>query len=213
MPPPLEKLARNYLRRPATVYIGTAGKPTERVKQIVIMCSENEKRNKLVEILDRGFEPPIIIFVNQKRGADILAKSLDKMGYSATTLHGGKGQEQRDFALATIKQGNKEILVATDVAGRGIDIKDVGLVLNYDMAKSIEDYTHRIGRTGRAGKGGTSITLLTKEDSPLFYDLRQAILESPLSECPPELANHPDAQHKPGVIVQKRRRDEKVYVQ
>jgi ATP-dependent RNA helicase DDX23/PRP28 len=213
MPPPLEKLARNYLRRPATVYIGTVGKPTERVKQIVIMCSEAEKRNKLVEILDRGFEPPIIIFVNQKKGADILAKSLDKMGYNATTLHGGKGQEQRDFALSALKQGNKEILVATDVAGRGIDIKDVSLVLNYDMAKTIDDYTHRIGRTGRAGKSGTAITLLTKEDKDLFYDLKMSILESPISECPNELMHHPDAQHKPGTIVQKRRRDEKVYVQ
>ncbi len=212
MPPPLERLARNYLRRPATVYIGTAGKPTERVKQIVVMCSENEKRNKLVEILERGFDPPIIIFVNQKKGADILAKSLDKMGYSACTLHGGKGQEQRDFALQQLKQGNKEILVATDVAGRGIDIKDVSLVINYDMAKSIEDYTHRIGRTGRAGKSGIAITFLTKEDSMLFYDLKMAVLESPQSECPHELLNHPDAQNKPGAVVQKRRRDETVYV-
>lgn len=212
MPPPLERLARNYLRRPATVYIGTAGKPTERVKQIVIMCSENEKRNKLVEILERGFDPPIIIFVNQKKGADVLVKSLDKMGYNACTLHGGKGQEQRDFALTSLKQGNKDILVATDVAGRGIDIKDVSLVINYDMAKSIDDYTHRIGRTGRAGKSGTAITLLTKEDSMLFYDLKMSIMESPLSECPMELANHPDAQNKPGTIVQKRRRDETVFV-
>jgi ATP-dependent RNA helicase DDX23/PRP28 len=212
MPPPLERLARNYLRRPATVYIGTIGKPTERVKQIVVMCSEAEKRNKLVEILEQGFEPPIIIFVNQKKGADVLAKSLDRMGYSATTLHGGKGQEQRDFALSSLKQGNKEILVATDVAGRGIDIKDVSLVINYDMAKSIDDYTHRIGRTGRAGKSGIAITLLTKEDIFLYYDLKMAILESPLSECPNELLNHPEAQHKPGTVVQKRRRDETVYV-
>ena len=177
MPPPLEKLARNYLRRPATVYIGTVGKPTERVKQIVIMCSENEKRNKLIEVLERGFDPPIIIFVNQKKGADILVKSLDRMGYSACTLHGGKGQEQRDFALLSLKQGNKDILVATDVAGRGIDIKDVSYVINYDMAKSIEDYTHRIGRTGRAGKSGTAITFLTKEDSHLFYDLKIYLLK------------------------------------
>ncbi|CAF0771030.1 unnamed protein product [Brachionus calyciflorus] len=212
MPPPLERLARNYLRRPATVYIGTVGKPQERVEQIVIMCSEAEKRNKLVDILEQGYEPPIIIFVNQKKGADVLAKSLDKMGYSATTLHGGKGQEQRDFALSSLKQGNKEILVATDVAGRGIDIKDVSLVINYDMAKSIEDYTHRIGRTGRAGKSGTAITLLTKEDSQLFYDLKMAILESPISQCPHELLNHPDAQNKPGAIVHKRRKDETVYV-
>lgn len=212
MPPPLERLARNYLRRPATVYIGTAGKPTERVKQIVIMCSENEKRNKLVEILERGFDPPIIIFVNQKKGADVLAKSMDRMGYSACTLHGGKGQEQRDFALSSLKQGNKEILVATDVAGRGIDIKDVSLVINYDMAKSIEDYTHRIGRTGRAGKSGTAITFLTKEDSQLFYDLKMAVMESPQSECPHELLTHPEAQNKPGAVVHKRRRDETVYV-
>lgn len=212
MPAPLEKLARNYLRRPATVYIGTAGKPTERVKQIVIMCSEAEKRNKLIEILDAGYEPPIIIFVNQKKGADILAKSLDRMGYSACTLHGGKGQEQRDYALSSLKMGNKEILVATDVAGRGIDIKDVSCVINYDMAKSIDDYTHRIGRTGRAGKSGTAISLLTKEDSLIFYDLKMAILESPLSECPHELMNHPEAQQKPGTVVQKRRRDETVYV-
>jgi ATP-dependent RNA helicase DDX23/PRP28 len=184
-------VARNYLRRPATVYIGSAGKPTERVKQIIIMCSENEKRNKLVEILERGFDPPIILFVNQKKGADVLAKSLDRMGYSACTLHGGKGQDQRDFALQSLKQGVKEILVATDVAGRGIDIKDVSLVINYDMAKTIEDYTHRIGRTGRAGKSGIAITFLTKEDAPNFYDLKQAVLESPQSECPSELLNHP----------------------
>ncbi len=141
-----------------------------------------------------------------------MAKSLDKMNFSACTLHGGKGQEQRDFALASLKQGNKDILVATDVAGRGIDIKDVSLVINYDMAKSIEDYTHRIGRTGRAGKSGTAITFLTKEDSAVFYDLKMAIMESPLSECPHELANHPDAQQKPGAMVHKRRRDETVYV-
>ena len=212
MPPPLERLARSYLRRPATVYIGTVGKPTERVQQIVIMCNESEKRNKLIEVLEQGFEPPIIIFVNQKKGADILAKSLDKMGYSACTLHGGKGQEQRDFALSSLKHGNKEILVATDVAGRGIDFKDVSLVINYDMAKTIDDYTHRIGRTGRAGKSGVAITLLTKDDSQLFYELKMAILESPISECPYELMNHPDAQNKPGTIVQKRRRDETVYV-
>ena len=77
-------------------------------------------------------------------------------------MHGGKGQEQREFALSGLKAGAKDILVATDVAGRGIDIKDVSLVINYDMAKSIEAYTHRIGRTGRAGKSGKAITFLTQ---------------------------------------------------
>uniref|UniRef100_A0A3Q2E848 Probable ATP-dependent RNA helicase DDX23 n=1 Tax=Cyprinodon variegatus TaxID=28743 RepID=A0A3Q2E848_CYPVA len=211
MPPAVERLARSYLRRPAVVYIGSAGKPHERVEQKVLLMSEGEKRKKLLEVLSHGFEPPIIIFVNQKKGCDVLAKSLEKMGYNACTLHGGKGQEQREFALSNLKAGAKDILVATDVAGRGIDIQDVSMVLNYDMAKNIEDYIHRIGRTGRAGKSGVAMTFLTKEDSAVFYDLKQAILESPVSTCPPELTNHPDAQHKPGTILTKKRREETIF--
>uniref|UniRef100_A0A7N9ANN2 Probable ATP-dependent RNA helicase DDX23 n=1 Tax=Mastacembelus armatus TaxID=205130 RepID=A0A7N9ANN2_9TELE len=211
MPPAVERLARSYLRRPAVVYIGSAGKPHERVEQKVLLMSEGEKRKKMLEVLAHGFEPPIIIFVNQKKGCDVLAKSLEKMGYNACTLHGGKGQEQREFALSNLKAGAKDILVATDVAGRGIDIHDVSMVINYDMAKNIEDYIHRIGRTGRAGKSGVAMTFLTKEDSAVFYDLKQAILESPVSTCPPELANHPDAQHKPGTILTKKRREETIF--
>uniref|UniRef100_A0A8C9VUJ8 Probable ATP-dependent RNA helicase DDX23 n=1 Tax=Scleropages formosus TaxID=113540 RepID=A0A8C9VUJ8_SCLFO len=211
MPPAVERLARSYLRRPAVVYIGSAGKPHERVEQKVLLMSEAEKRKKLLDVLARGFEPPIIIFVNQKKGCDVLAKSLEKMGYNACTLHGGKGQEQREFALSNLKAGAKDILVATDVAGRGIDIQDVSMVINYDMAKNIEDYIHRIGRTGRAGKSGVAVTFLTKEDSSVFYDLKQAILESPVSTCPPELSNHPDAQHKPGTILTKKRREETIF--
>ncbi len=125
MPSAVERMARSYLRRPAVVYIGSIGKPTERVEQIVYMVSENEKRKKLVSILNNGVDPPIIIFVNQKKGADVLARSLEKFGYRATTLHGGRNQEQREFALSSLKKGEKDILVATDVAGRGIDIRSV----------------------------------------------------------------------------------------
>lgn len=211
MPPAVERLARSYLRRPATVYIGSVGKPTERTNQIVYMMGENDKRKKLMQILSAGIEPPVIIFVNQKKGADVLAKGLEKLGYNSCTLHGGKGQEQREYALAALKSGAKDILVATDVAGRGIDIKDVSLVINYDMAKSIEDYTHRIGRTGRAGKTGVAISFVTKDDSSLFYDLKQCVTASPVSVCPPELMNHPEAQHKPGTVVTKKRREEKIF--
>nr|CAD2140846.1 unnamed protein product [Meloidogyne enterolobii] len=209
----VERVARQYLRRPAIVYIGSAGRPTERVEQIVIMMSEEMKRKKIVELLFEPnlYIPPIIIFVNQKRGADLLGKGLQKIGFNPCILHGGKGQEAREYALDALKTGAKDILVATDVAGRGIDVKDVSLVINYDMTKSIEDYTHRIGRTGRAGKKGKAITFLTPEDKDLFYDLKQCLLESPISSCPIELANHPDAQNKPGTIVQKRRQDETLY--
>ena len=133
------------------------------------------------------------------------------MGYNAATLHGGKGHEQREHALSGLKEGAKDILVATDVAGRGIDIKDVSLVINYDMAKSIDAYTHRIGRTGRAGKSGKAITFLTQDDSHLFYELKQLLLSSPVSSCPHDLSNHPEAQAKPGTVVQKKRKDEKLF--
>ncbi|CAG9768683.1 unnamed protein product [Ceutorhynchus assimilis] len=210
MPPAVERLARTYLRRPAVVYIGSIGKPVERVEQIVHLVGENDKRRKLMEILSKGIEKPIIIFVNQKKGADVLAKGLEKLGFNACTLHGGKGQEQREYALASLKSGAKDILVATDVAGRGIDIKDVSMVINYDMAKTIEDYTHRIGRTGRAGKTGIAVSFCTNDDSPLFYDLKQMLLSSPVSNCPPELMNHPECQNKPG-NQPKRRRDEMIF--
>ncbi|KAE9553538.1 hypothetical protein FO519_003231 [Halicephalobus sp. NKZ332] len=204
MSPPVERLARQYLRRPAVVHIGTAGKPTARVEQVVYMISEEKKRKTLLTVLEQNPNPPIIIFVNQKKGADLLGQSLKKLGFKPIVLHGGKGQDVRKFALDSLKSGDADILVATDVAGRGIDVKDVRLVLNYDMAKTIEDYTHRIGRTGRAGKSGKAVSFVTPDDKEVFYDLRQLLHESPISTCPPELDKHPDAQQKPGTVVQKR---------
>lgn len=212
MPPAVERLARTYLRRPAIVYIGAIGKPVERTEQVVHLMKENDKRNKLISILNSGIDPPILIFVNQKKGADVLARGLEKMGYNAVTLHGGKGQEQRELALNGLKAGSKDIMVATDVAGRGIDIKDVSLVINYDMAKSIEMYTHRIGRTGRAGKSGKAVSFVTADDSFLFYDLKEMLIASPVSTCPHDIANHPDAMNKPGVVPQRKKKDEKIFV-
>lgn len=152
---------------------------------------DNVKRSRLTKILSSGeYESPIIIFVNRKTSCDIISNIVEKLGYRAATLHGGKSQDQRESALYSVRSGKKDILVATDVAGRGIDIKNVSLVLNYDMAKNIEDYTHRIGRTGRAGKKGTAITFLTMEDTETFYDLKQALLKSPNSIIPNELSRH-----------------------
>ncbi|KAI9591501.1 P-loop containing nucleoside triphosphate hydrolase protein [Syncephalis fuscata] len=200
MPPAVERMARVYLRRPATVTIGTLGKAVDTVEQRVEMISDDgRKKNRLMEIMRSGeFPPPMIIFVNQKKGVDQLARSLSKSGFSTATLHGGKSQEQREASLAQLKNGQAHYLVATDVAGRGIDIKDVSLVVNYDMAKTIEDYTHRIGRTGRAGKQGVAITFLSNSDEDVMYDLRQMLLKSSLSTVPPELNRHEAAQSKGG---------------
>ncbi|KAJ3322154.1 mRNA splicing protein prp28 [Gonapodya sp. JEL0774] len=214
-PPAVERLAKKYLRRPAVVTIGTAGQAVDTVEQRVeLISSEEKKKNRLLEILNE-FEPPIIVFVNQKRSVDLIARALEKQGFNVATLHGGKTQENRELSLRELKTGVKDILVATDVAGRGIDIKDVSLVVNYDMAKNIEDYTHRIGRTGRAGKSGIAITFVNPTaDAAVMYDLKQTIMKSSISKCPPELAKHENAQQKPGAggVVSKRRQDEVLYL-
>ncbi|KAK4518750.1 uncharacterized protein ATC70_008972 [Mucor velutinosus] len=213
MPPAVERLAKKYLRREAVVTIGQAGQAVESVEQRVEMINdENKKTNRLMEILNSGkFAPPIIIFVNQRRGVDTLSKTINRSGQHAVTLHGGKSQEQRELALAQLKNGSAGVLVATDVAGRGIDVKNVSLVINYDMAKTIEDYTHRIGRTGRAGNSGVAITFLSNKDADVMYDLRQMLAKSSISKVPHELAVHPDAQGKPGTVKSKKKHEETLF--
>ncbi|WYZ34662.1 hypothetical protein EsH8_I_000938 [Colletotrichum jinshuiense] len=199
MPPTVEKIARKYLRRPAIVTIGNAGEAVDTVEQRVELVSgEDKKKKRLQEILAAGeFAPPIIVFVNIKRNCDAVARDVKQMGYSAVTLHGSKTQEQREAALASVRNGQTQVLVATDLAGRGIDVPDVSLVINFNMATSIESYTHRIGRTGRAGKSGVAITFLGNEDQDLFYDLKQMLSKSSISRVPEELRRHEAAQQKP----------------
>jgi ATP-dependent RNA helicase DDX23/PRP28 len=169
MPVAVERIARAYLRRPAIVTIGQAGEAVETVEQAVEFISGEDKRKKrLVELLHQ-FPAPIIVFVNIKRNADAVARDVKAAGHSAVTLHGSKTQDQREAALAALRSGQADVLVATDLAGRGIDVPDVSLVVNFNMAMSIEGYTHRIGRTGRAGKSGKSITFLGNEDTDVMY--------------------------------------------
>lgn len=171
MPTAVERIARKYLRRPAIITIGSAGEAVDTVEQRVEMIPGEDKRKKrLAEILNSGeFRPPIIVFVNIKRNCDAIARDIKHMGFSSVTLHGSKTQEQREAALASVRNGSTDVLVATDLAGRGIDVPDVSLVVNFNMATSIESYTHRIGRTGRAGKSGVAITFLGSEDSDVMY--------------------------------------------
>ncbi|KAF7546038.1 hypothetical protein G7046_g9426 [Stylonectria norvegica] len=199
MPPLLEKIAKKYLRRPAVVTIGNAGEAVESVEQRVEFISGEDRRKKrLQEILaSDAFAPPIIVFVNIKRNCDAVARDIKQMGWSAVTLHGSKTQEQREAALASVRAGHTQVLVATDLAGRGIDVPDVSLVVNFNMATNIESYTHRIGRTGRAGKSGIAITFLGNEDSDNMYDLKQILSKSAISKVPEELKRHEAAQSKP----------------
>ncbi|TGO91703.1 hypothetical protein BPOR_0021g00480 [Botrytis porri] len=198
MPPAVEKIAKKYLRRPAIVTIGNIGEAVETVEQRVEFVSGEDKRKKrLNEILASGeFAPPIIVFVNIKRNCDAVARDIKHMGFTSVTLHGSKTQEQREAALASVRSGATNVLVATDLAGRGIDVPDVSLVVNFNMATNIESYTHRIGRTGRAGKSGVAITFLGNEDSDTMYDLKQMLTKSSISRVPEELRKHEAAQQK-----------------
>ncbi|KAL1645654.1 mRNA splicing protein prp28 [Didymella pomorum] len=200
MPTAVERIARKYLRRPAIVTIGNAGEAVETVEQRVEFIPGEEKRKKrLSEILNSGeFAAPIIVFVNIKRNCDAIARDIKHMGFSSVTLHGSKTQEQREAALQSLRDGRTDVLVATDLAGRGIDVPDVSLVVNFNMANSIESYTHRIGRTGRAGKSGVAITFCGNEDADVLYDLKQMLSKSQISKVPEELRKHEAAQQKGG---------------
>ena len=199
MPPGVEKLAKKFLRHPAIVCIGDedSGK-NKRIRQHVLFISEQQKKQTLIDLLRRK-QPSekYLVFCNEKRGCDALKKVVENAQIRCGVLHGGKTQDQREAALENYKRGTFRILIATDVAGRGLDIPDVAHVVNYDMPLKIENYSHRIGRTGRAGKDGVASTLLTDSDEAMFYELRE-YLEQTDADIPQKLDKHPAAHAKPG---------------
>ena len=177
MPVSVEKLTRKYLRNPVTVTVGDLGSAKSDIQQRLEFVTEKEKRRTLLQVIGET-EMPAIVFVNSKRQADFVGQTLDSVGHRVIVLHSGKMQDKREEAIGSFRAGKADVLVATDVAGRGIDIPGVQHVINYDMARNIEDYTHRIGRTGRAGKAGIATTFLTKEDEPVLSDLKKFMIQS-----------------------------------
>jgi len=198
MPPAVERLTREYLRNPVYVTIGDPNATAnEHVKQNVLWVDEKNKRKKLQNLLSHGVvEPPIMIFVNMKKNADTLAKYLRGQNFNAVPLHGGKSQDMRERALAQFKKHEYDVLVCTNVAGRGIDIEGVKHVINYDMPTDIRDYCHRIGRTGRAGLMGVATSFLCKDDTEIMYELKKMLLKTGNS-CPTELMQHEAAMRNP----------------
>ncbi|CCA72800.1 probable U5 snRNP 100 kD protein [Serendipita indica DSM 11827] len=207
MPPAVERLARQYLKKAATIAIGEVGRAVETVEQRVeFVGSEEKKKQRLIDILNNeGFPPPSLSSSTRKRRLIWSPKISNEL--AASTLHSGKSQEQREAALQQLRNGEVDVLVATDLAGRGIDVPNVSLVINFQMSNTIEAYIHRIGRTGRAGKNGVAITFLTNDDDEVMYDLKQEIKKSPISKVPPELERHEAAQQKITKEM-KRKRDE-----
>ncbi len=175
MPPRIVALARNYMRDPARVTIENEKMTVPLVRQVYYDVSGREKLDALTRILD--FEAPAstIIFCARKSEADTLCESLQGRGYSAEVLHGDLNQTQRDRVMNRFRASQVEILVATDVAARGLDIPDVSHVINYDIPWDPESYVHRIGRTGRAGREGDAITLVTPREQRQLRTIERVI--------------------------------------
>ena len=173
MPKPIRALAAELLDNPKDVAVAPQSTPVERIEQAVMLMEKPEKRPFLLQALENQFRT--IIFTRTKHGADQLVKYLSKQNVIASAIHGNKSQNQRQRSLEAFRKGEEHILVATDIAARGIDIPDVSLVVNYDVPTTPEAYVHRIGRTARAGREGRAITLCSPEEQKYLRDVERLI--------------------------------------
>ncbi|MDP2742394.1 MAG: helicase-related protein, partial [Hydrogenophaga sp.] len=173
--PEIKRLANSYLQDPVTIEVARSNATASTVEQHFYRVDDDDKRAVLKQILrDRGLKQAFV-FVNSKLGCARLARSLEREGLVTTALHGDKSQDERLKALDAFKTGAVDLLVCTDVAARGLDIKDVPAVFNFDIPFNAEDYVHRIGRTGRAGASGLAVSFVSARDTRLMGDLEKLL--------------------------------------
>ncbi|HEY0847582.1 MAG TPA: DEAD/DEAH box helicase [Noviherbaspirillum sp.] len=173
--PEIKKLANSFLKNPVTIEVARSNATADNVTQVLYKVDEEAKRDAVAHIIrERGLKQ-VIVFSNTKIGASRLSRHLEKEGVKASAIHGDKTQAERMAALEAFKQGTIEVLVATDVAARGLDIAELPCVINFDLPYNAEDYVHRIGRTGRAGASGDAISLFTDKDARLLADIEKLI--------------------------------------
>ncbi|EDV41173.1 uncharacterized protein Dana_GF10884, isoform A [Drosophila ananassae] len=181
-PKEVRQLAEEFLNNYIQVNIGSLSlSANHNILQIVDVCDENEKLMKLVKLLtdiSAENETKTIIFVETKKRVDEITRNISRQGWRACAIHGDKSQQERDFVLSSFRNGRHSILVATDVAARGLDVDDVKFVINYDYPSNSEDYVHRIGRTGRSNNRGTAYTLFTHSNANKANDLIQVLREA-----------------------------------
>ena len=173
--PEIKKLAASYLQDPVLVEVARPNATASTVEQRFYSVAEDDKRAAVRQMLRERAIGQAIVFVNSKLGAARLARSFERDGLRTAALHGDKSQDERLKSLAAFKAGEVDLLVATDVAARGLDIADLPAVFNFDVPFNAEDYVHRIGRTGRAGASGLAVTLVDRDDSRLVGDIEKLI--------------------------------------
>lgn len=185
MPREIEDLARQYMRDSVRVEVDRPGVAAADVEQELLVVNKEDKAALLEDLL-REHLGSVLVFARTRHGARKLARSVQRMGHTAAEIHSDRTLPQRRAALTGFKAGTYRVLVATDIAARGIDVKEISLVINFDIPEKAEDYVHRIGRTGRAGASGLAITLATPEQSKDVRDIEKLLrMELPLSKHSP----------------------------
>jgi ATP-dependent RNA helicase RhlE len=173
--PEIKKLAASFLNNPVTIEVARSNATAENVTQVVYKVTEDTKSDAVAHLIRGRDLKQILVFSNTKIGASRLSRRLEQEGVKATAIHGDKTQQERMAALEAFKKGEIDVLVATDVAARGLDIAELPCVINFDLPYNAEDYVHRIGRTGRAGASGDAISLYTDKDERLLADIEKLI--------------------------------------
>ena len=175
IPPQIETLIQWAMHSPETIEIGARRSPAETVKHVIYPVSDLQKTDLLLELLKRVNYDSVIIFCRTKHGADRIAHTLKRANHAVCVLHSNRTQKEREQSLQGFREGRYEVLVATDIAARGLDIADVSHVINYDVPQHPEDYIHRIGRTGRAEAKGDAFTIMIAEDAAHVYAIERFI--------------------------------------
>jgi ATP-dependent RNA helicase RhlE len=178
MPKLMGELAGTYLTDAVRVQVNPPGQAVKKINQSVHFVAQAAKTDLLIELLDKHRDELAIVFGRTKHGCEKLYKVLEKKGFAAASIHGNKSQGQRQRALEAFKAGKTRVLVATDVAARGLDIPDVRFVYNYDLPNVAENYVHRIGRTARAGADGSAVALVAPDEMIELKDIEKAMKDT-----------------------------------
>ncbi|MCG2583612.1 DEAD/DEAH box helicase [Massilia sp. TS11] len=176
--PEIKKLASSFLDQPQLIEVARQNQTADRVTQLVYKVDEDAKRDLCVHLIRGRDLKQVLVFSNTKIGASRLARQLEQEGIKAMAIHGDKTQQERLAALEAFKAGGIDVLVATDVAARGLDIAELPCVINFDLPFNAEDYVHRIGRTGRAGASGDAFSIYSDKDERLLTDIEKLIKQS-----------------------------------
>ena len=173
MPSTIASLSRSILRDPLKVEVTPASSVIDTIKQYLYFVERQEKKDLLINLLKKDKKQSVLVFSRTKHGADKIARLLCKAGIGSEAIHGNKSQNARQRALNNFKSQKTRVLIATDIAARGIDVDQLELVINYDLPDVPETYVHRIGRTGRAGNSGTALTFCSAEENAMLNDIQK----------------------------------------